>query len=132
MSASGVTPQRAVNSISPFDEARLHPFNARGSTASNTPNQPTFSGFGQAQNIAASLQSQKPATDNNQVTQKLNEIEQSPFQTFSREDTYDYSAYIRKCCEEFRLSHKYADNRFLRILSLDFHNSLGYINIFQT
>ena len=101
MSASGVTPQRAVNSISPFDEARLHPFNARGSTASNTPNQPTFSGFGQAQNIAASLQSQKPATDNNQVTQKLNEIEQSPFQTFSREDTYDYSAYIRKCCDCF-------------------------------
>lgn len=99
MNGSGVTPQRTVNSISPFDEARLHPFNARSTVASNTPNQPAFSGFGQAQNIAASLQSQKSTPENSQETPKLNEIEQSPFQTFSREDTYDYSAYIRKCCE---------------------------------
>ena len=99
MNGSGVTPQRTVNSISPFDEARLHPFNARSTVASNTPNQPAFSGFGQAQNIAASLQSQKSPQENSQETPKLNEIEQSPFQTFSREDTYDYSAYIRKCCE---------------------------------
>lgn len=95
----GVPLQRSANAISPFDEARLHPFNARNTVASNTPVQSAFGGFGQAQNIASSLHNQKSPDEKNTDTPKLSEMEHSPFQTFSREDTYDYSAYIKKCCE---------------------------------
>ncbi len=94
---TGLPPQHSINAISPFDEARLHPFNSRNSVASNTI-QSTFGGFGAAQNIASSIQPTKIA-EQNPSTPKLNEVEQSPFQTFSREDTYDYSAYIQKCCD---------------------------------
>lgn len=112
--------QRKFNTISPFDEAKLKPFNMRGNSPSNS-NSPSFGGtsFGQQQNTFGQQnlnsqsqfhthQTQFTFNDQQNVTHRFGDSQASPF-AYASESASDFTDYVNQCSSNVEKTSYFRD-----------------------
>ena len=113
-------PQRGFNTISPFDEAKLKPFNLRGNAPSNS-NTQTFgnNSFGQQQNSFgqqnlnnqnqfSSAQNQFAFNEQQNISHRFGDSQVSPF-AYASESANDFTDYVNQCASNVEKTSYFRD-----------------------